>query len=200
MKSYWIHPARDKVNLELREVAAPEPAAGQVLVRMHAAGLNRGELIVGHSVKPGGAGKAAGGEGAGEVERLGAGVTAFRVGDRVMGRCSGAFAEHAIMDVREAMAIPKRLSWEEAASIPLVFCVVHDMLIAQGKLKAGEWLLVTGISSGVGVAALQTAKALGAKVIGTSGSAKKLELLKKHGLDAAIQTRGPDFAKRILEI
>ena len=78
-----------------------------------------------------------------------------------MGRCPGAFAEYALMDVREAVAIPARLSWEEAASIPLTFMVVHDMLIAQGKLKAGEWLLVTGISSGVGVAALQTAKALG---------------------------------------
>ena len=199
MKSYWIHPGNDKVDFELREVAAPEPAAGQVLVRMRAAGLNRGELIVGHSVKPGGPGKAAGGEGAGEVEKLGPGVTDFRVGDRVMGRCAGAFAEHAIMDVREAMAIPKRLSWEEAASIPLVFCVVHDMLIAQGKLKAGEWLLVTGISSGVGVAALQTAKALGAKVIGTSGSQEKLDALKPLGLDLGIRTRSGDFAEAVMK-
>jgi NADPH:quinone reductase-like Zn-dependent oxidoreductase len=73
------------------------------------------------------------------------------------------------------------------------------MLLEQGTLKAGEWLLVTGISSGVGVAALQAAKALGAKVIGTSGSAKKLELLKQHGLDVAIQTRSPDFSKKVLE-
>jgi len=72
--------------------------------------------------------------------------------------------------------------------------VVHDMLIAQGKLKAGEWLLVTGISSGVGVAALQTAKALGAKVIGTSGSEEKLAKLRAMGLDVGIRTRAGDFA------
>jgi len=96
--------------------------------------------------------------------------------------------------------MPKNLSWEEAASVPLVFMVVHDMLIAQGRLKAGEWLLVTGISSGVGVAALQTAKALGAKVIGTSGSQEKLEKLKGMGLDVGIRTRAGDFAKTVLEV
>jgi NADPH:quinone reductase-like Zn-dependent oxidoreductase len=167
---------------------------------MHAAGLNRGELIVGHAVKAGGPAKAAGGEGAGEVAKVGQGVTGFKPGDRVMGRCSGAFAEYSLMDAREALAMPKHLSWEEAASIPLVFMVVHDMLIAQGKLKAGEWLLVTGISSGVGVAALQTAKALGAQVIGTSGSQEKLEKLQGMGLDVGIRTRTGDFAKTVLEV
>jgi NADPH:quinone reductase-like Zn-dependent oxidoreductase len=116
-----------------------------------------------------------------------------------MGRCGGAFAEYALMDPREAVAIPARLSWEEAASIPLTFMVVHDMLIAQGRLTAGEWLLVTGISSGVGVAALQTAKALGAKVIGTSGSADKLERLKAAGLDVGIRTRAGDFCDAVMQ-
>src|SRR6266496_2092888 len=163
---------------------------------MRAAGLNPGELIVGHSVKAGGAAKAAGNEGGGEVAKLSSGVTGFRVGERVMGRCTGAFAEYSLMDAREAIAMPKNLSWEEAGSVPLAFMVVHDMLIAQGKLKAGEWLLVTGISAGVGVAALQTAKALGAKVIGTSGSAEKLE---KLGLDVGIRTRSGDFAEAVMK-
>jgi NADPH:quinone reductase-like Zn-dependent oxidoreductase len=103
------------------------------------------------------------------------------------------------MDAREAIAIPKGLSWEEAASIPLVFCVVHDMLIAHGKLKAGEWLLVTGISAGVGVAALQTGKALGARVIGTSGSQEKLDKLKAMGLDVGIRTRAGDFSDAVMK-
>jgi NADPH:quinone reductase-like Zn-dependent oxidoreductase len=103
------------------------------------------------------------------------------------------------MEAREAIPIPANLSWEEAASIPLTFTVVHDMLLEQGRLKAGEWLLVTGISSGVGVAALQAAKALGAKVIGTSGSAEKLALLKEQGLDLGIHTRKPDFSTMVLE-
>src|SRR5262249_33733482 len=163
MKSYWLKPDSGKTALEFRDVPEPAPGPGQILLKMHAAGMNRGELIVGHAVKAGGPAKAAGGEGAGEIAKVGEGGTGFKAGDRVMGRCSGAFAEYSLMDAREALAMPKNLSWEEAASIPLVFMVVHDMLIAQGRLKEGEWLLVTGISSGVGVAALQTAKALGAK-------------------------------------
>jgi NADPH:quinone reductase-like Zn-dependent oxidoreductase len=199
MKSYWLKLDSGKTALEFRDVPQPEPGPGQILLRMHAAGLNRGELIVGHSVKAGGAAKAAGAEGAGEVAKLGAGVSNVRVGERVMGRCAGSFAEYSLMDAREAVPVPKNLSWEEAATIPLVFMVVHDMLIAQGRLKAGEWLLVTGISSGVGVAALQTAKALGAHVIGTSGSQEKLEKLQGMGLDVGIRTRAGDFAKAVLD-
>ena len=199
MKSYWLKPDSGRTVTELRDTPAPEPGPGQILVLMRAAGLNRGELIVGHSVKAGGAAKAAGAEGAGEVAKLGAGVTGFKTGERVMGRCAGSFSEYSLMDAREAIVVPKNLTWEEAGSIPLAFMVVHDMLIAQGKLKSGEWLLVTGISAGVGVAALQTAKVLGAKVIGTSGSAEKLDRLKALGLDAGIRTRAGDFADAVMK-
>jgi len=199
VKSYWLRPDSGRTALELRDAPTPEPGAGQILVRMRAAGLNRGELIVGHSVKAGGAAKAAGAEGAGEIAKLGAGVTGFKTSERVMGRCGGSFAEYSLIDAREAVAVPKNLSWEEAACVPLAFMVVHDMLIAQGRLRAGEWLLVTGISAGVGVAALQTAKALGAKVIGTSGSGEKLEKLKAMGLEVGIRTRSGDFAESVMK-
>jgi NADPH:quinone reductase-like Zn-dependent oxidoreductase len=198
MQSYWIQSAADQTTLARREAPLPQPSTGQLLLRVHAAGLNRGEFIAGHGLTKPGAAKPAGAEAAGEVVTLGAGVTGFTPGARVMGRCPGAFAEYALMDAREAIAVPKRLSWEEAASIPLVFMVVHDMLIAQGRLAAGEWLLVTGISSGVGVAALQTAKVLGAKVIGTSGSTDKLERLRAIGLDVGIHTRTGDFCDAVL--
>jgi NADPH:quinone reductase-like Zn-dependent oxidoreductase len=198
MHSYWIQSGADQTTLERREIPMPEPAAGQVLLRMRAAGLNRGEFIAGHGLIKAGAAKPAGMEGAGEIVKLGAGVTGLKPGDRVMGRCNGAFSEYALMEAREAVAVPLNLSWEEAASIPLAFMVVHDMLIAQGRLVAGEWLLVTGASSGVGVAALQTAKALGAKVIGTSGSEAKLGRLKALGLDVAIRTRAGDFLDAVM--
>ncbi len=198
MQSYWIQSNAERTTLERRDVPLPEPAPGQLLLRMRAAALNRGEFIAGHGLTKAGAAKAAGMEGAGEIAKLGAGVTGHAAGARIMGRCAGAFAEYAVMDAREAIAIPAHLSWEEAAGTPLTFMVAHDMLIAQGRLAAGEWLLVTGVSAGVGVAALQTAKALGAKVIGTSGSADKLERLKAAGLDVGILTRAGDFCAAVI--
>ncbi len=198
MKSYSLRVDGSRVLLSLGDAPVPQPGAGQVLLKMHAAGLNRGEFIPGGLVK-GGASKPAGIEGAGEIAALGQGVTGLSVGQRVMGRCAGAFAEFAVMDAREALPVPAGLSMTDAASVPLTFLVVHDMLVTQGRLKAGEWLLITGVSSGVGVAALQAGKALGAMVIGTSGSAEKLSALKAEGLDVGLQTRQPDFAAAVME-
>ncbi|HQS30880.1 zinc-binding dehydrogenase [Polaromonas sp.] len=200
MQSYWMQMSDTDATLDLRDVPQPQPGAGQVLVRLHAAALNRGEFILGHGLhgKPGSA-KAIGMEGAGEVVAVGAAVTTLKPGDRVMGRCPAAFSDYAVMDVREAMRVPAALSWEEAASVPLTFLVVHDMLVLQGRLAAGEWLLINGVSSGVGVAALQMAKALGAKVIGTSGSADKLARLKPLGLDVALCTRSADFHDDVMQ-
>ena len=189
MKAFFVVAEAGRTRLEARDVPQPVAGPGQLLVKVRAAGLNRGEFIVGGLTKAGAA-KPGGQEAAGEV---------VGSGERIMGRCPGAFAEYALIDAREAIPVPKGLSWEEAASIPLTFTVVHDMLVAQGGLKPGEALLVTGISSGVGVAALQAGKAIGAKVIGTSGSSQKLDVLKKHGLDVAIATRKGDFSETVLE-
>ncbi len=191
----WAATPAGGAELALRDAPLPTPGPQQLRVRLHAAALNRGEFLGLHGSAD--AWKPVGGEGAGTVEAVGSGVTGWRVGDRVMGRCSGAFAEHALVDVGEAMAVPANLTWEQAASIPLTFLVTYDMLVLQGRLKAGDWLLVLGVSSGVGVAALQLGKALGARVMGTSGSADKLARLAALGLDVPLHTRAPDFAAAV---
>ena len=197
MQSYWMNISNGEGSMALREVEAPVPGAGQVLVKMHAAALNRGELIVGHGLHGQAGSKPAGMEGAGQIVQLGSDTGAWQVGDRVMGRCPGAFAEYALMDVREIMRVPDNLSSEEAASIPLTFLVTYDLLVLQGQLQAGQWLLINGVSSGVGVASLQMAKVLGARVIGTSGSQNKLDQLKPLGLDVGLCTRAADFHQAV---
>jgi NADPH2:quinone reductase len=201
MKSYWIRSTADGTVLEERDIPVPEPADGQLLVRVRAAGLNRGELMSRHDLHgAGGDARAAGTEGAGEVVRTGAGVTAFKPGDRVMATSRGMFAEYVLVPAAVAIPVPDTLTWAEAGCTPLIFLVVHDMLVAQGKLQAGEWVFVAGASSGAGVGTILAAKALGAKTIGTSGSPTKLAKLHELGLDVGIETRGPDFYDRVMEV
>jgi NADPH2:quinone reductase len=192
MRSHWVVQGERGLTLERRDVPQPTPKEGQLLVDVRASSFNRGELLTGHGAYDP-KGKPAGMECAGEVAACGAGVAGFAVGERVMGRCVGGFADFALMDAREALRIPARLSWEQAAAIPLVFMVAHDMLVTHGRLQPGEWLLITGASSGVGVASLLAAKALGGKVIGTSGSEQKLAKLRELGLDVGVATRGGGF-------
>lgn len=200
MKSYWIQTQGAAMHLEMRDVDVRQPQAGQMLVRLHAAALNRGELIAGHGLHaPNQPARAAGFEASGVVEAVGEGVTRFRVGDAVMGRCDGSFAEFGVMNEAEVHPKPSNLDWAQAASSTITYSTAHDTLMVQGHLKAGEWVLVTGVTSGVGVASLQLAKALGARVIGSSGSAEKLARLKPLGLDVALHTRAQGIAKATLE-
>jgi NADPH:quinone reductase len=199
MKSYFLVSSEHSASLELRDAPKPVPGPTQVLVKMSAAALNRGEFIHGHGLHGGGA-KAAGMEGAGEIVELGSDVKNLRVGDQIMGRCAAAFSEYAVVDTREVLPKPPGLTMQQAAAIPLTFLVTFDLLVLQGHLKAGQWLLVNGVSSGVGVASMQMGKILGAKVIGTSGSQQKLNDLKALGLDVGINTRGPDYFDEVMRI
>jgi len=198
MKAWFITSGKDATAVELREVAQPEPKAGEVLVKLHAAGLNRGEFIAGHGLS-GAAAKAGGIEGAGEVVKVGEGVSAFKAGERIMGRASGAYAEYAIFRADYALHAPAALSWEEAAGAGIAYLTAYDMLWPGGELRASEWLLVTGASAGVGVASVQLGKLIGAKVIGTSGSAEKLKKLAALGLDVGLQNRNGGFEKAVME-
>ena len=198
MKSWFIVNGASATSVELRDVPVPEPKAGELLVKVQAAGLNRGEFIAGHGLS-GGAAKVGGIEAAGEVVKAGPGVTEFKPGDRVMGRAYGAYAEYTIHRIGDAMPAPANLSWEEAAGTAIAYLTAYDMLWPGGELKAGESLLVTGASAGVGVASVQLGKLIGAQVIGTSGSAEKLAKLKALGMDLGLQNRNAGFEKAVLE-
>ncbi len=202
MKAAIMVPGPEGGTWDICEVQRPVVPPGQILLRVRASSINRAEFRRLHNLrtqpgKPAPEARVGGGDAAGEIIELGAGVTGFKPGDRAMGRCAGGFAEYALVDAREAMPVPAGLSWEEAACIPVVFVVVHDALFASGQLHKGETVLVTAAPSGVGVTALVLAKYLGAKVIGTSRSAEKLERLKQHGLDVGVVTGSDGFGAAI---
>ena len=200
MKCCYIKSVNGKTVFELREAPVPQPKRGEILVRVRAASLNRGELLASISLHSADVPHPGGGDCAGEVHAVGEGVTAFKPGDRVLGRARGSFAEFVAMSVEQAARVPERLTWEQAAAVPVVSVTAYEILCLYGKLKAGETLLVAGAASGVGVICVQAGKYLGAKVIGTSRSAEKLDKLKKSaGLDVGIKAAGSGFADKVLE-
>jgi NADPH:quinone reductase-like Zn-dependent oxidoreductase len=199
MKSYYIKSVNGKTVFEPREVPVPQPKAGEILVKVRAASLNRGEILASISLHRADVPHPAGGDCAGEVQAVGEGVTAFKPGDRVLGRARGSFAEFVSMSVQQATLVPQRLTWEQAATVPISSITAYEAICGYGKLKSGETLLVVGAASGVGVVGVQIGKFLGAKVIGVSRSAAKLEKLKGVGLDVGIVASGGGFADKVLE-
>ena len=199
MKAYWIRHDGNNAVLELRELPVPQPAPGQLLLRVRATSLNRGDLLGAIAFHRAPEGRPAGVDAAGEVHAVGEGVKDYKPGDRIMVRSRGCFAEYVLVDPALATRIPQHLSWEQAAAIPISYVTAWEALVQFGRLKAGEWLLIAGASSGVGVASIQLGKLLGAKVIGISTSEAKLAGLAKLGLDVGIYARGEDFSARALE-
>ena len=196
----------DGQSIGLRDVPAPTLHRDtQVLVRVHAAGLNRADLLQAKGAYPPPTGYSAnlpGLEFAGEIIEVGAAVRTWEPGDRVMAITSGeAQAELLVIDARLLMRIPENVSFTEAAAIPEAFITAHDAVFSQGKLANGETLLIHAVGSGVGSAALQMAKKRGNPVIGTSRTADKLDRCRDLGLDKGIVTAdGPVFADKTKEL
>ena len=176
--------------LEMQERPKPEPGVGQIRVRVRASALNRADLMQregNYPVPPGVPADISGMEYAGEVDALGPAATLWKTGDRAMGIVAGAgHAEFLCVHEREAMPVPRSMSWDEAGAIPEAFLTAHDALFNRLDLRTGETLLIHAVGSGVGTAALQIACVAGATVVGTARSAGKLEQAKKLGLDVAI--------------
>lgn len=200
MKSYWINKTSNGTELELREQSMPTPGSDQVLIRVCATSINRGDMLGAIKFHSASGGRPAGVDGAGTVEALGDNVRGIAIGDRVMFRAKGCFSEYVLAESSLLTPVPDCLSWEQAAVIPIAYITAYEALLQFGGMERDDWVLIAGTSSGVGVAAIQIAKMCGAKVIGTSGSAEKLARLKTLGLDAGIQTRGGNFAEEARQI
>jgi putative PIG3 family NAD(P)H quinone oxidoreductase len=189
--------------LELRDVPTPEPSRGEVRVRIRATAVNRADLLQRMGVYPAPAGSPAdipGLELAGEVDALGADVTSLAVGDRVFGIVGGgAYAEHLTVHARALSRMPDGMSFTDGAAVPEAFLTAWDAMVTQGRLSAGETVLVHAAGSGVGTAAIQIARAIGARSIGTARTADKLERAKPLGLDVGIVADGAKFAAAVLE-
>jgi putative PIG3 family NAD(P)H quinone oxidoreductase len=205
VKAVYISEFGGAEGLELRDVADPlKPTGEEILVRVRAAGLNRADIMQRMGKYPPPAGyspNVPGLEFAGEVAEIGGGVSTFKQGDRVFGITAGeAQAEYLLTDESVAAKIPDNLSFTEAAAVPEVFITAHDAVFTQGNLRAGEWLLVHAVGSGVGLAALQLAKANGAFVAGTSRTDDKLKRCREFGLDLPLLTREPVFADAVRDM
>lgn len=195
MKAVWFREFGRAENLEIREVAdLPAPAADRVLVRVRAAALNRADLLQRRGFYPAPKGfptEIPGLEFAGEVAATGDEVQNLKIGQRVFGITAGAAqAEFVSIAENNLVEIPANLNFTEAAAVPEAFITAHDALFAQADLRIGETVLIHAIGSGVGLAALQLAKAAGAFVIGTSRTADKIERATGFGLDVGILTAG----------
>jgi NADPH2:quinone reductase len=180
----------------------PTPGPSEILVRVRAAGVNRPDVMQrqGKYPPPPGAPDIPGLEIAGEVAAVGANVKRWRVGDTVAALVpGGGYAEYALADETNALPVPKGFSFVEAAALPETFFTVWHNMMERGRLKAGETVLVHGGSSGIGTTAIMLAKAFGATVIVTAGSAEKCAACKKIGADVAVNYKTEDFVAKTKE-
>jgi NADPH2:quinone reductase len=178
------------------EMPTPKPGAGQVLVKVAAAGVNRPDVQqrIGAYPPPPGHSTLPGLEVAGEVAETGPDVTRWRVGDKVCALVNGGgYAQYCIAEETAALPIPPGLDMVQAGAVPETFFTVWNNVFERGKLQSGEWFLVHGGSSGIGTTAIQLAKAFGAKVLATAGSADKCKACLDLGADKAINYKTEDF-------
>ena len=186
-------------NLELVPVTRQTPPPGTVEIRVHAAGLNFRDVLNALDLYPGDPGPL-GGECAGVVSRVGEGVTHLKPGDPVMAIAGGSFADYVVTHAELAVPKPKGFSFEDAATIPITFLTAYYALIRLGGMKKGDKVLIHVASGGVGQAAIQLAKMVGAEIFATAGSDEKRAFLRNQGIRHVMNSRTLDFADEIMRI
>jgi NADPH2:quinone reductase len=194
----WMDPS----ELRVREIPDPPLTPNGVLIEVHAAGCNFFDTLIvqgRYQVKPE-LPFTPGGELAGVVRAVGERVSGIRVGDRVLSSGNtGGFAELAVADARTVHGLPDSMSFDEGAALPIIYPTSYAGLVYRGDLRSGETLLVHAAAGGVGVAAVQIGRALGARVIATAGGPEKCEIALREGAHTAIDYRSEDFVERVLE-
>ena len=189
--------------MKIEEVDVPQASARQVLIRVHVAGVNRPDVFQrsGSYPPPPGASPYLGLEVAGEIAAVGSEVTEFKVGDQVCALTpGGAYADYCVCDVGSCLPIPSGLTMVQAAAIPENYFTVWSNLFDMGHLQAGETILIHGGSSGIGITAIQFAKAFGAIAYTTVGNQEKMKACLQIGADEAINYKEEDFVERIQEL
>lgn len=190
--------------LKVEQVEAPQPERGEVRVRVMATSVNRADVVQrlgNYPAPPDCPQNIPGLEFAGIVDAIGDGAGDWKKGDRVFGLCGGgAYAEYVVVHGRTLAPVPAHLSFTEVAAIPEVFMTAYDALVSQMRLVSGDNVLISAVGSGVGTAAVQIVKALGARSIGTSRTKDKLEQAKQLGLDEGILVQDGKFAEEVLKV
>ena len=201
MKAIVIDKPGGPESLVLRDVPVPAPGRGEVRVRVHASAINRADLLqrMGHyPAPPDVPADIPGIELAGEVDALGEGARELAVGDRVFGLVGGgAYAEHVVAHERTLAKMPAGLSFTDAAAIPEAFITAYDAMVTQARLAAGETVVVHAAGSGVGTAAVQIARAIGATSIGTSRTEDKLARARELGMHHGVTVPSGKFANEV---
>ena len=200
MKAITIPQPGDADALVLDEVPDPQPAAGEVRVRVAAAGVNRADVMqrMGHYPPPPGAPEYPGLEVSGTVDALGDGVEGWSVGDEVCALLSGGgYAELVCVPAGQLLPVPAGVSLEDAAALPEVVSTVWSNVFMTANLLPGQTLLVHGGSSGIGTMAIQLAREVGAHVAVTAGTAEKLEACRELGAEVLVNYREEDFVERV---
>jgi len=190
--------------LELNEIPTPKPGPGQILVRVHAAGVNPYDTYMRNGmypIKPP-LPYIPGSDAAGTVEAVGDGVKKVKPGDRVYTAktITGAYAEYALADESQVYALPDKISFAQGAGLWVPYGTAYHALHHHAKAHAGETLLIHGASGGVGIAAVQFARAQGLTVIGTAGTQRGLDLVKKEGAHHAFDHTKPGYAEEIMKV
>ena len=202
MEAVLISSPGNAAMLKLGTVPRPVPASGELLVKVKTAGINRADILQRRGLypPPPGTSQILGLEVAGVVEELGPSCTNWKKGDRVFGLLAGGgYARYTVIHQQMAMPIPDNLAFQEAASIPEAFFTAFQALVQLGQLQAGQTVLIHAGGSGVGTAAIQLSREIGARTIITAGSDQKVQRCRSLGADEGINYRTTEFSEKVRE-